>query len=265
MNKLLQSILDIKKGNKFLTYIVGRVTKDDYRGTHKSQHNRYDIDKLKKILEAIYKVARKNNFSIPSGDIGARIEKLKAMKNQHPEFNKIYQALKSEGVLAAPDPLRKNFFVEFSRAGFLKKYDQKGNELDPFRRTRTKTIKLSTEGIKFLNESGTFGKHKIFTEGLERLLGDTLVDLVAAIDLSDYRKDWFSFEEYTLIFSDDRLNGIEKIEILDAWRSLTRNQQDKVLQLMRKYCSPKRFSGSKNQSKRLSQLEKRNSATHVPI
>ena len=245
MDKSLQRILDIEKGNRFLAYIVARVTRDDYRGIHKSQHNRYDIDKLGKILDAIREVAGENNFSVPSGDIGRRRGKLNEMSNQHPKFNKIYQILKSEGVLRAPDPLRKNFFVEFSRAGFLEKYDKEYNKLDPFRRTHTETIKLSAEGIRFLNESSPFQKRKIFTEGLDRLLRNALEDLVEAIDLSDYRKDKFSFEEYTLIFSDDRLDSTEKIEILGAWRSLMKNQQDNALRLIKKYCSPKRFSGNK--------------------
>ena len=110
MNKLLQNILDIEKDNKFLKYIVGRVTREDYRGTHKSQHNRYDIDKLKNILRTIYKVAGKNSFSVPSGDISDRKEKLKEMRNEYPEFNEIYECLKSKKHLDETGSIKKKFF-----------------------------------------------------------------------------------------------------------------------------------------------------------
>ena len=245
MDDLLRSILGVKRNDKFLAYIVERIRRDDYRGTHKSQHNRYDLDKFEKILRAIYEVVGENSFSVPGGDSGGVKEKSPTVKNQHPDFHEIYQKLKSKGVLDKPDPLRKNFFVEFSRMGFIEKYGSNGNLLDPFGRTYTKTVKLSKEGIRFLNAKTLFEKHKIFTDGVERLLGNTLIDLISAIDLSQYRRDKFSFEEYTLIFSDDRIDGTEKIEILDAWRSLTKNQRDKVLGLIQKYCDPKRFSENK--------------------
>ncbi len=88
MDKLLQNILDIEKGNKFLKYIVRRVQRKDYRGIHLSQHNRYDIDKLDNILKTIYKVVGENSFSVPSGDIGNKEEKkLKEMRKEHPKFN----------------------------------------------------------------------------------------------------------------------------------------------------------------------------------
>ena len=250
MNKLLQNTLDIEKDNKFLKYIVCRVQREDYRGVHVSQHNRYDIDKLEKILKIIYKVAGKNSFSVPSGDIGNKEKKkLKEMRNEHPEFNEIYERLKSSKILDGPNPLKKNLFVDFSRAGFLEKFDKKGHRLDPFRRTHTKTIRLSAEGISLLKANTLFEKYKIFTDGLEQLLRNTLVDLVSAIELSDYRTARFYFDEYTLIFSDHKLNGIEKVEILKAWRSLTRNQQDKALKLIKEYCNPKRFSGNKTNKK----------------
>lgn len=246
MHELLKDILNIETGNKFLEYIVSRVTREDYRGVHRSQHNRYDLDKFEKILRAIHDIAGENGFSIPSGDIGQDIEKLNTDKSNYSDFYKIYKILESEEVISAPDPLRKNFFVEFSRLGFLEKYNQEGKLLNPFCRTLTKSVKLSSEGIRFLKAETLFDKHKIFTEGVERLLGDTLIDLVSAIDLSSYyRHEQFYFEEYTLIFSDDRLSGTEKIEMVKHWRSLGRAQRENTLELIKDYCNPQRFPGDR--------------------
>ena len=250
MNKLLQDILDIEKDNKFLKYIVCRVQREDYRGVHVSQHNRYDIDKLENILRTIYKVVGENSFSVPSGDIGNNEKKkLKVMQKEHPKFSEIYERLKSSEILDGPNPLKKNFFVDFSRAGFLEKFDKTGNKLDPFRRTHTKTIRLSAEGVRFLKAGSPYTKHKILTEGIERLLRDSLIELSTVIYSSDYKKSHFSFEEYTLIFSDHKLSCDEKIEVLDAWRSLTKNKRDKALKLIKEYCDPKRFSGNKTDKK----------------
>lgn len=246
MEDILQDILDIKPGNKFLEYIVGRVTKTNYRGVHKSQHNRYDIIKLEKILKAMRDVAGQDEFSIPSGDIGVDADKLKSIADDHEQFHRVYQILKGQGVVSAPDPIRKNFFVEFSRMGFIEKYDGKGNLLDPFGRTHTKTIKLSDQGIAFLDAKTLFERHKIFTDGVEKLLGSALIELVSAIDLSNYRRDAFCFEEYTLIFSDEDISGTEKIMMLDEWRCLTRNEQKKALSLIKEYCTPERFDGNKS-------------------
>ena len=251
MNKLLQNILDIEKDNKFLKYIVCRVQRKDYRGVHVSQHNRYDIDKLESILRTIYKVVGKNSFSVPSGDIGNKNKKkLKDMRNEHPEFNEIYKRLKSKNISNGPNLLKKNLFVDFSRAGFLERFDEKGNKLDPFLKSnKISTARLSAEGVRFLKAGLTYTKHKILTEGIERLLRDSLIELSTVIYSSDYKRSHFSFEEYTLIFSDNKLSCDEKIEMLDAWRSLTKNKRDKALKLIKKYCDPKRFSGNKTNKK----------------
>ena len=245
MDEIRQKILNIKPGNKFLKYIAARVARMDYRGVHKSQHNRYDIDKLGKILKAIHKIAGENKFRVPRGDSGMIEANLKDMKINQPCFYKIYQRLRSQGVIKAPDPLRKNFFVEFSRLGFIEKYNKQGALLDPFKRTYTERVRLSADGLKFLNAQTLFEKHKIFTEGVEKLLNNTLTDLVSAIDLSSYRRDKFYFEEYTLIFSDDKLDGSEKIARLEAWRSLSRNERDEALSLIKSYCSPDEYTGDK--------------------
>lgn len=249
MDNILQKILEVKSGNKFLRYITERVKRTSYRGTHRSQHNRYDIDKLKAILKAIQAVVGEGELLIPNGDTGKDPNKLQKIKYEHPDFYQIYESLKSRNIISAPDPLRKNFFVDFSRLGFIDKYDNNRDRLDPSKRTYTKFIKLSQEGLALLKARNLFEEYRIFTRGVERLLGDALTKLVSCIDLSEYRRDRFSFEEYTLIFSDCRLDGEEKINILNEWRSLERCEQKEVLSLIRNYCNPKKFSGDKSGKK----------------
>ena len=249
MDKLLQDILDIKRGNRFLEYIIERIQRTDYRGIHVSQHNRYDLDKLVKILQAIHKFAEQDKFSVPKGDTKKDANRLKNIKANHPIFHDIYERLRSQGIVKAPDPLRKNFFVDFSRMGFIEKYDKNDRLRNPFKRTYTAFLKLSADGLKLIESKSLFEKHKIFTDGVERLLKNTLTDLVAAIDLSDYRRERFFFEEYTLIFSDGKLSGAEKIAMLDEWRSLKRTKREKAVSFIQKYCDPKKFVGDKTRKR----------------
>jgi hypothetical protein len=64
MDNKLQNILDIDANNDFLKYIVNRIQKTDYRGVHISQHNRYDLELVMTILNAIKNKVSNNLFEI---------------------------------------------------------------------------------------------------------------------------------------------------------------------------------------------------------
>ena len=247
MDNILQKILDIKPDNIFLKYIVKRVTRRDYRGTHKSQHNRYTIDDLENILSAIRDVVGTKRFLIPPGDMTNEPRVRKQVKNNYPDYvaivDRVYERIK-RGTM---NSLKKNFFVDFSRMGFIERYDHKDNLLkDQPKKGQIKTVSISQQGVDLLEAKDLYKKHKIFTDGVERLLGDTLIDLVSAIDLSDYREEKFHFQEYALIFSDDILDGSDKIKIFRSWRFLNRSEREKALSLIKTYCTPERFAGNKS-------------------
>ena len=61
-DSILQEIINIDSSNKFLVYIIDRIKRKDYRGIHISQHNRYDLYYIEKILEAIYFIAGESIF-----------------------------------------------------------------------------------------------------------------------------------------------------------------------------------------------------------
>ena len=245
MEKILKDILDVKKGNNFLSYIVKRVTDSNYRGIHKSQHNRYGIDELKAMLSALHEVVGDKSLTVPPADLTKDNVK-DSVKKEYPQYTEVVNRVNQKIQRVTLNSLKKNFFVDFSRMGFIEKYDNKKKLLNPFKRTRSETIKISRQGLDLLNAKTLFERYKIFTDGVEKLLGETLIDLVSAIDLSDYRRSKFSFEEYTLIFSDEKISGTEKITILSEWRSLTRNEQEKVLSLIKEHCTPEKFGGNKN-------------------
>ncbi len=141
--------------------------------------------------------------------------------------------------------------MDFSRAGFCHKYNKKDELIqNTEKRTSYDYIKLTKEAIKMLKARSIFLKYRIFTKGIEKMLGSSLTNLVEAIDLSELRRDRFSFEEYTLIFSDnENLDGNEKIELLREYRRLSTNGKEEVLKNIKKYCDPNRFARNKTEKR----------------
>jgi len=243
MDKILEDILSIKRRNDFLSYIVNRITNENYRGTHKSQHQRYDLDKAVSFLRNFYNIAATNKMLIPKGDWKMSDEKKQLELKK--DFYDYYCLVQKTGIGA--NSIKKHLFVDFARAGFFEKYDKNGRLIQNLqKRTSTKHIKLSEDGVKLLSSDEIVVRYRLFTKGVEKLLGDSLIDLIQAIDLSEFRRETFTFEEYTLIFSDDEnIDGSEKIELLKSYRSLSQSEKRKTLDLIKKYCTPERFKGNK--------------------
>src|SRR3989338_1311249 len=66
--EILKEIISVQPDNQFLNYIVNRIQDVNYRGIHISQHNRYDLDRLTKILAGINEVVTDKIFRVPPGD-----------------------------------------------------------------------------------------------------------------------------------------------------------------------------------------------------
>lgn len=65
MNDRLAQLLSIDPDNEFLTYIVARLQRDDYRGMHVSQHNRLTFDFVGQVLTVIRRFASDCDFPVP--------------------------------------------------------------------------------------------------------------------------------------------------------------------------------------------------------
>jgi len=232
--KMLDKVLEIEKGNNFIQYIIKRIKTQNYRGIHLSQHNRYDFDYVKNIISVIYNEVKNEFFEIPRGDYS---EKSGAKKdynpNDYPIFKKIVNTIKKITNKGTYNSIKKNFFVDFDRAGILERYDKN------FKRINSKRsifyCKLTDKAIQFIQEKDILKQHRIFTDFLDNLFEGLLSDFTNLLYNSNYKNDTISLYEFAFIISDTELSNEEKIKLLDSFRELKRYQKEQLIELIKQY------------------------------
>jgi len=250
MKKNLNSILNIDKNNCFIKYIVKRVQKDDYRGLHISQHNRYDLKYVETITKTIFDINQNKFFEIPRGDYSDRAGATKKYSpNDYPIFKQIVQKVKKLEKRGTYNSIKKNFFVDFHRMGIIKRFDKDYKETDPYKRQIVHYAQLSDKAIKFLKSKSLFEKKRIFTDFIDTLFQGHLSNLADLIYNSDYKSSQISAFEFMFILSDINLSNNKKIKLLDCYNSLKKHQKDKIIELIKGYANPENFSGNKTDKK----------------
>ena len=234
--EILEEILSIDKDNFFLKYIVKRLTRDDYRGWHVSQHNRYDLGAIQTILREIYDVAGLERFGIPPGDYNANV----VLSGGFQDFQKIVSQINAKLGKGTINSIKKNFFPDLERMGFLLREKIKPNK-------NSHPIlygSLTPSAVTFINAKKLIVKYKKFTDGIDKLFGSKISELAELIYLSDYANDIISIYEFMFIFS-DKNEDFNKIGLLDSYRNLKKHEKSKVIDLVQKYANPDNFQGDK--------------------
>jgi len=249
MNAILLEILKLDPGNSFLKYIVNRVQRVDYRGIQISQHNRFKLDFAKSVLQEIYNVVQDAKFPVPPGDYSDP-NRTRYAQQHYPEFVKIVQNIKEKQERTTINSLKKNFFPDFARAGFISRYGKDGKKLDARKRKIIYYARLEPPAIELVKTSDIGKQYRVFSHHVDILLGAYVSELANAIYNSDYQDDPIEFAEFQYIFSDQNLSSYEKINLLGAYRSLSRMQKMEVDKKLKKYCDPKRFSRRSKTEKR---------------
>ncbi len=244
MEEMLEKILNIEPCNEFLQYIVERVQRDDYRGIQISQHNRYDMDIVIAILKNVYDVVQDDFLPVPLGDISTDVIRESA-EGTHPEFAVVVEKINSEIGRTTENSLKKNFFVDFSRAGFIDRFGKDKKMLDPNNRSHVHFVKLTEDAIALIQEETIVGQYYIFSRKIDTLFGDAISDLAEMIYHSTYSNDSISYTEFQYILSDTRKTAEEKIYLLSSYRDLNELQKKNVHRMLKDYCNPDNFDGSK--------------------
>lgn len=235
---MLDNIIAIKPDNLFLQYIVERIQDDDYRGIHVSQHNRYDLERLTQILNGINEIAKNRQFRVPLGDDDGSREA------DCSEYYRIVDIVNSRAGIGTVNSLKKNFFVDFPKMGLLDRFDKKGNIVE--NRGHVHYAKLTDKAIALVSSTSIIERHKIFTDALDKLFADEITHLAETLYYSNYKNEPIGIFEFMLILSDDRSQYKDKkISLIDSYRTLERWQQDKAIDLIKQYCNPDNFVGSK--------------------
>jgi hypothetical protein len=238
---ILEQIIVIEPANLFLRYITERIQDVDYRGLHISQHNRYDLDRLTKILMGLYDVVASDIFRVPLGDDEGRRESMCE------DYYKVVSNVRKKSGVGTINSLKKNFFVDFQQMGLLDRFDKKENFLSPGKRGHVYYAQLTERGVRLATSGSITEKYKIFTDSLDALFANEITNIAETLYYSKYKDDAISILEFMLILSDDRqgITAEDKIKLIDSFRSLKRWQQNKAVALIKQYCNPRNFTGSK--------------------
>ncbi len=231
----MNEILSINKDNLFLKYIVKRLCSPEYRGWHISQHNRYDINYIKKILQNIHRVAGLNYFAIPPGDY----DRDDTLSVDFQEYQKIVDQTHSEMGRGTINSLKKNFFPDLKKMGLLEikiKMSKTGEHV--------RHGILTKSAVEFVEATTLIEEYKKFTDCIDKLFGSKISELAETINLSDYANDIVSIYEFMFIFSDNN-SDLDKIGLLNSYRSLRKYERSKVIDLVKEYASPDNFKGNK--------------------
>lgn len=234
--KILEEILSVDENNLFLKYIVNRLRDNRYRGWHISQHNRYDLNDIELILRKIHDVAGVDYFAIPPGDY----KRDAVLSGDFQNFQTIVNRINAEMGRGTINSLKKNFFPDLEGMGFLLR-----EKIKPNKNSRPVLYgRLTPSAVEFINAGTLIDKYKKFTDGIDKLFGSKISELAEMIHLSDYVNDAISIYEFMFIFSDSN-EDLDKIELLDSYRSLKKHERSKVIELVKKYANPENFEGNK--------------------
>jgi hypothetical protein len=244
----MKELLAISPGNTALEFLDKRIADDNYRGDVSSQHNRYTRDDVIAILKLIDKYTPNSALmKIRTTDIGKR-------PANHPDertfalFCTDVVSIMSKG---SQDAMRKNFFVDFHRMGFINRHDRNGKLIAPYKRSRVMFVSLTKQGKKLINATDIEEQLFIFAKGLDLMLGGYINVLLEIFRTQDYEIKKITIYEYMFFVSAVHSKTIFEIDIQECvdyikrYRTLSRGQKEAVVNLLKEKMQPKNYPGNK--------------------
>lgn len=202
-----------------------------------------------KILSIIDKTCGNNLLQIRTTDFKKRPE------NTPDEFEyaKICNQIKKETNIGSQDALRKNLFVDLNRMGFLDRFDKNKKIIEPYRKSRTLYVMVSSKGKEFIRAKNLREKYFFFSAGLNRLFGNfnllkILFDLLSG---EKYDLEYISIYEFIYfvsavdINSDFSINTQECFNLIKEFRDLGHIQARSVTQKLTSDMNPENYLGNK--------------------
>ncbi len=245
----MTSLLTLVK--ECLKFLANRIKSSDYRGLHLSQHNRYDQNKIKTIIQAIFNEVGEDFLQIRTTDMSKRPSNIigeevyakvvdNICKSEMPQDN---SGKKNQ---VTQDSLRKNLFVDMHRMGLIERYNKNKKPTNPYIQSNIKYISLTPLAIEFLNAQDLLRKNFCYTQALENLLqgfGAECREIM--IELDNHYLDIEEMMFFVTFLNIDNFTRSEIIEYVREYRSLSRIQKEKLKELAQDYCNPNHFNGNK--------------------
>lgn len=231
-----------------LSFIERRLEDDNYRGEVSSQHNRYTFDEVEIILQSL--------DSHTDGDLPMLIRTADLSKRPHDLPHEEIYARFCADVSArihkgSQDAMRKNYFPDFHRAGWIERFDKNGKSISPWKQAAVAAVRLSTAGKKLIMSKSKSEKYFLFSKGIGNLLGNYIDILLNALRDEDRDFRYIDNFEFTLFLSAVDTNtsfnlNIEEAKALIAeWRAIPRIQRAAIVAHLSKALKPTNFAGDK--------------------
>ena len=238
-------LLGIQPALECLKFLAWRVSKDDYRGTHKLQHYRWNKEYIKIVLKHLPKDTKlyHTQGDITDGYIykSDEVEFCEYLAKVNKELNATENGNITDMVM------RKIIFVNLQRMGLVDRFNKNGILCDPDKKAQYRYVQITQKGLEILNAKNIFEEIKYFGLAFDRVFGGIIQDILDLINeleyLSEYEMMFFvSYlgKEYNgYILTKDRI-----LDFITEFRSL-RARSKTVISVMQEYCNPNNFTGNK--------------------
>ncbi|GAA8072933.1 hypothetical protein Neuguinea51_13880 [Helicobacter pylori] len=128
LEKILLEITQLDPSKECLKFLADRIRSPDYRGLHLSQHNRYDQNKIKTIIQAIFNEVGEDLLQIRTTDMSKRPSNIIGEE----VYAKVVGNICKSGMQVTQDSLRKNLFVDMHRMGLIERYNKNKEPTNPY-------------------------------------------------------------------------------------------------------------------------------------
>ena len=234
--------------NDALAFIDKRINDVNYRGDVSSEHNRYDMDEIYKMLMCLDRYAPNNQL--------LRIRDTDSKKRPENTIDEYDYARFCEEVNAAvgkgtQDSIRKNIFVDLHRMGLITRYDKNRNFISPYGRISPKYVSLSPDGVKFIRERDLLNRSFIFTKAIDTLLGGYIEIALQLLKEPEYHIGTITKYEFMFFVSavdsgtSFSITLEQCVDLIHTYRRLGKYLQIKVIEILSDKLKPENFDGDK--------------------
>jgi len=249
----MNSILKISPNNESLKFLEYRISFNSYRGIHKTQHQRYNLNDINTILKLLDKYApNQSKLKIRTTDLKIRPHVLPDEVNYATFCDEVKKTIGK----ATQDAMRKNIGPDFHRMGLIIRYGKKGTETDPWKRRTITHFALSDLGKKFLN-ADMASKSFILSKAINNVMGNLIDILLNILMDTNYNFKKITLSEFMYFISaidyDNNFEFAKTIEevkeLLKDYRALTEIQRRQIDTKLSDDLKPSKFKGNKKNSR----------------
>lgn len=244
-----KDLVNIEPSFECLKFLVWRTLRDDYRGTHKLQHYRWDLNYVRAVLENLVKFSDKDGFLYHTkGDVGINFRYDKSEANFCKFLKYTNLELANFNFSVTDNAMRKIIFVNLQRMGFVERFNKNKILCDIGKICRNyRFVKVTDSAKALLNATNLFEESKILGVALDKIF-DGLVQEIYDILSETKFLDIYEFAFFVSYLGKNYKNQIitkEKVvEFIKEYRGL-KVRQKAVICVVKSFCKPENFAGNK--------------------